>query len=280
MPIPQVKTKRETNYLKKTFLVFGQPKIGKSTLVSNLGDDKNKILFIATEPGHKELEVYKYTTLDPKTNEERDLVSWLEFKKGIAEIAAQTEFKCVAIDTVDNLFKWCATYVKAKHNIDHESDLGFGKGYNLIAEEFSKPINYLTQLGFGVFFLSHSSTKDVESGNKKTTYTDSTLPNTAKKVINPLCDYILYLYADLEGNRWIKTKGSETVNAGDRSGRLDSTIPLEASGEELKKQLRLDALKIPEIIKEIKKIEVLKEIPNRAPILTEKKTIENKEASV
>ncbi len=231
MAMPIAKTKRESDYLKKSYLVWGVPKSGKSTLVANMGDDANRILFFATEAGHKELEIYKW-----KTDDGSDPTTWEQFKQCVLEMTKQTEFKCLAIDTADNLFDWCAKSVNKKHDLEHESDAGFGKGYKFIKDEFMAPINYLTQKGYGVIFISHSKTSDLELGNRKITYTDSTLNNTAKKIIHGLCDYIFYVYVDLNGKRWLRTKGTETVNAGDRSGRLPEVMELDA--ELLKTELK------------------------------------------
>ena len=231
MPIPLTKSQVDLNYLNKITLLFGAPKSGKSTLASRLGDEENKILFFATERGHNFLEVYKW-----QTNYGTDPTSWEHFKQAVVEVTKQNDFKCLAIDTVDNLFDWCRRYVNKKHNLEHESDAGFGKGYAYIKEEFSAPINYLTQKGIGVMFISHSKTEDKELVNKKVTYTDSTLPSTAKKIIHGLCDYIFYVGVDIDGSRFLLTKGNETVNAGDRSGRLPARMKLDA--EEVKKALK------------------------------------------
>jgi len=231
MPLPKAKTVREQNYLKKIYLVFGSPKVGKSTVISNLGDDNNKILFFATEAGHKELELYKWQADDGS-----DPTTWEQFKQCVLEMTKQQEFKCLAIDTADNLVDWCAKYVNKKNEIEHESELGFGRGYAAIKKEFMAPINYLSQKGYGIIFVSHSKVQDLELGNRKISYTDSTLNNTAKKIIHGLCDYILHFYVDLGGKRMIRTKGTETVNAGDRSGRLPEVMPLGA--EMLKQELQ------------------------------------------
>lgn len=231
MAMPKEKTKKEQNYLKKTIFIYGDPKIGKTTVASQLGDEKHKNIFFPTEAGHKEVEIYKWQkeVKDAEGNITlEDPTSWDDFRMCVAELTKQTEYTCLTIDTADNLFQWCSKYVNKKSGIQHESDAGFGKGYSLIKDEFLTVINYLTQKGFGVIFLSHAATSDKELANKKITYTDSTLPNTAKKVIHGLSDYILYFYSDIEGKRYIRTKGTQHINAGDRSGRLPEIMPLDA----------------------------------------------------
>lgn len=240
MPIPKSKTTRETNYLKKIYLIYGLPKIGKTTIASQFGDDNNKVLFFATESGHKEQEIYKWYVeenvqeTDLITGEvktvtiQRDPSNWQHFKNCVMEVTQQNDFKCLVIDTVDNLFDWCQSYVRKKEGITHESDLGFGKGYDSLKKEFAAPINYLSQKGYGVLFLSHAKEHEVEENKRKFLKIETTLPNTAKKTIQPLADYILYFHADENGNRLVRTKATQTVTAGDRSGRLPEIIPMDS----------------------------------------------------
>jgi len=205
--------------------MYGSPKAGKSTTASKLGDDEeNKVLFFCTEPGHKFLEIYKY-----KLPEDKEPTSWDHFKNCCRELStAEHDFKMLTIDTVDNLWEWCSQYVLHKYNVEHPSDLAFGKGYSLIRDEFLAPIKYLGQVGMGLSFLSHAKTVEKELGPRKITYTTSTLPNTAAKLIHGLCDYILFFDTDLEGNRYIRTKGTELINAGDRSGKLPEVLKMDA----------------------------------------------------
>ena len=221
MPIPKVKSKKETDFFKKNTLVYGIAKAGKSTFVTRITENY-KALWFTTEPGHKELEILKW-----QTDKGEDPTNWEHFRLCVKELTEQNEIKCLIVDTADNLFSWCEKYVNKKHNLEHSSDAGYGKGYSLVKDEFHTVINYLTQKNFGVFFISHSHTQDKELVNKKITYTDSTLPNTAKKVVHALVDHILYVYVDIDGKRYIRTKGTETVNAGDRSGRLPDVMPLD-----------------------------------------------------
>lgn len=226
-PMPTAKTQKESDYLRKIYLIHGIPKIGKSTLASKLGDDKNKVLFFATEAGHKELEIYKWQKQRADGTLE-DPTSWDDFKTCVREMVQQTEYRFLAIDTADNLFQWCTKTILDQEKVKHESDLSFGKGYQLVAREFFPVVNFLTQKGFGLLFISHSNTSERELRRRKITYTDSTLSNTAKKIVHGMADYIFHLGADDDGNRIIYTKGTEHINAGDRGGKLPAIMPLDA----------------------------------------------------
>ena len=224
MPLPLQKSEKEKDYLKKKYLIYGDPKIGKTTIVANLAIDPDKVLFFATEAGHTEQEVYLWHTDDGKLP-----TNWNHFKQMVKEITSEkNDFKCVAIDTVDNLYMWCASYICNKHSIEHESDLGFGKGYAAIKDELLKVINYLTQQGIGVVFISHKGESEVTKDGRKITIISPTLPSTGKKVITGLCDYILFFHANSEGKRIIITKGTESIQAGDRSGNLPAWMDMDA----------------------------------------------------
>jgi hypothetical protein len=124
------------------------------------------------------------------------------------------------------LWAWCTKYVLGLEDVKHESDLAYGAGYRYIRQEFETAINFLSQKGYGIIFISHEQTTEVEQKNKKLAVTDSTLPTTAKKAIYPLVDYILYFTEDTNGHRYIQTKGTENLIAGDRSGKLPEKIEM------------------------------------------------------
>ena len=213
MELPTAKSSPVRDIRDYTFLIYGQPKAGKTTFCSNF----EGALFIATEPGHKFQEIYK---VDPK--------NWRDIQM-IAKHLLNTEhdFKTIVIDTADNAYKMCGDYVKQKNNIQHESDLGFGKGYALIKDEFMRVINALAQKGFGIVFISHAQTREIEENGIKRAFTDTTLGGSASKVISGLCDFIFYASIDANGKRTIRTKANPSVNAGDRSGKLPEIMPLD-----------------------------------------------------
>lgn len=224
MALPSGRSQKESNYLKKLHLWYGSPKSGKTTIASTFGDDdKNKVLFFPTEPGHKFQEIYKYQV------EDSDPTKWEHFLDCAKElITSEHDFKCLVIDTADNLWKMCSDYSNKKLGITHESEEDFGKGWAAVKNEFEKPFKYLTAQGMGVIFISHATTSAKDLGKRKINYTDSTLPKGAKAIIHGLVDYIFYFGQDDDGNRYIKTKGDETMNAGDRSGLLPVMIPMNA----------------------------------------------------
>lgn len=221
MRIPDRPKPVETDLSMYKFLIYGAPKAGKSTLASKFPD----AIFIATEPGLNFLEVNTMTDDDGNT---KVMKNWTEFCQAVRLICTEEhKFKTVVIDTIDNALELCALHVLKSREIEHESDEGYGKGYNLITREFKKVFNHLAARGIGIVFISHEKTQEKETKGIKRIYTDSSLNNSGKNFINGLVDFIFYCYQDNEHKRWMQTKATLNLNAGDRTGHLPATMPLD-----------------------------------------------------
>jgi hypothetical protein len=179
-------------------------------------------LFLATEAGLNSLEVYQ-----------EPIGTWDELLVTAKEIAeGKHGFRTVIIDTVDNAYRMCVEHVCQKLKIEHESDLGYGKGYALVNNEFHRVLNKLALLPYGLFLVSHAQDKELETRTGKLTRVVPTLPDKARKIVLGMVDIILF--CDLEPTtgadgkpayrRVIRSKPSTTYEAGDRTGRLPATI--------------------------------------------------------
>lgn len=128
-----------------------------------------------------------------------------------------------------------AEHVCQKFKIEHESDLGYGKGYALINNEFYRVLNKLSLLPYGLILISHSQEKELETRTGKLTRIVPTLPEKARKIVLGMVDMILF--CDLEvtqgadgkpaHRRVIRTKPNVNYEAGDRTGRLPEIIDLD-----------------------------------------------------
>lgn len=215
--LPTEKTQPKPELAHLTVLAYGQTKIGKSTFCSQ----SEGALFLATEPGLNALDVYQ-----------APIQSWDDLLKTCAEIVeGKHPFKTIIIDTIDNAYKFCTDFILKKHNIDHESDLGYGKGYALINNEFQRVLTKLAFLPYGLFLVSHAKEIEVETRTGKYTRIVPTLPDKARKIVLGMVDMVLY--CDLEDGedkstrRVIRTKPSKYYEAGDRTGRLPETLDLD-----------------------------------------------------
>ncbi len=182
-------------------------------------------LFLATEAGLNNLDVYQVP-----------IATWDDLLAAGKEIAeGKHPFKTVIIDTIDNAYRMCAEHVCAKFKIEHESDLGYGKGYALINNEFYRVLNKLALLPCGLFLISHSQEREIETRTGKLTRIVPTLPDKARKIVLGMVDIILF--CDLEvtsgadgkpvQRRVIRTKPHVNYEAGDRTGRLPEILDLD-----------------------------------------------------
>lgn len=213
MALPNQKTKPKQNLEDFIIFIYGLPKIGKSTFASKF----NNPIFLATEAGLDSLEVYQIP-----------INSWQEFLKTKEELKrGEHNYKTIVIDTVDNLFLWCNDFIMKKHLIEHASDLEWGKGWELVRNEFRRHIIDLSFFPYGLIMISHSEEREIRKRHDPDTHTKITftLPRNARHLISGMADMILFF--DMEKDkRIIRTKPSANHDAGDRTGRLSELIPL------------------------------------------------------
>jgi hypothetical protein len=219
--LPTAKTPPKPGLADLTVLWYGPTKIGKTSTCGHA----DGALFLATEPGLNALDVYQ-----------TPIQSWEDLLAACAEIAeGKHSFKTVIIDTIDNAHKFCTDYILKKFKIEHESDLGYGKGYAIVNNEFQRVLTKLAFLPYGLFLISHAKEMEVETRTGKYTRIVPTLPDKARKIVLGMVDMVLF--CDLEvttgedgeeiTRRVIRTKPSLYYEAGDRTGRMPETIDLD-----------------------------------------------------
>lgn len=214
--LPTKKTPQKKALEDQTILIYGHAGIGKTTIASKF----NNPLFLATEAGLNSVEVYQ-----------EPVPTWEHFLKVCAAIGAGShEFKTVVIDTIDNLYKCCSEFIRKKHNIAHESDLEWGKGWTLVSDEFTRALTKLSLLPYGLVMISHVEITEIKTRTAVISKAMPTVPNSARKIIIPMADIILYCDSVITGNdgerRVMRTQPSENYEGKDRTGRLPAVLPL------------------------------------------------------
>ena len=225
-------------------LLYGPPKIGKSTLMSKL----KGVYFLPTEPGYLNLKVRK-----------TPIRNWVTFTAFIEKVEKRKKFlKTVVffcVDTVDNLSKFCMQYVCGREGIAHPSDQEWGKGWEAYRDEFTHWILRLGTLGPGLSFISHETEREIVSRNMKITRVTPAMPKTCYTVVNNMADIILrmgYTTKRKSGKhkgeykvtgtrtetRCLLTKPSELYDAGDRTGLLPREIIFKTEKEAVKKLIK------------------------------------------
>lgn len=212
--LPKEKSKKSTELSEQIMLIYGRPKIGKSTLCSCFPD----ALFIATEPGLRGLSVNKV-----------NVTSWETFIDVFTEIAkGEHNYKTIVIDTADKMLKLIRDYVVKGAGVNSIGDLGHGKGYTESREILSETIDRMASLPYGLIFVSHCVTEVVETKLDK--YNRWTITVGAEKdndILMNLMDIILFMDSKIIGGEEvgvIHTKPSMNFDAGDKSMLLPTSI--------------------------------------------------------
>lgn len=214
-PVYDLTVPETHNFVADDFIVHN------STFASKFPD----ALFLECEPGLGNLEVFKVPT-----------PSWPEFLEACKLVAAgEHKFRTIVVDTCDNAFKFCSDHVCQKPGVEYEGDLDHGKGWAFVKNEWHRVLTKLASLPYGLVLISHAQDKIIKTRTGEYTKTQPTLPDRARGVVLGLVDMILYCDVvagkDAQGNtvtqRTIHTKPHVNYEAGDRTGRLPETLPLD-----------------------------------------------------
>jgi len=217
--LPTEATPPQTDMRHLTTLIYGPPKIGKSTFCSHAPG----VLFLATEPGLRHLETFNIA-----------IENWSQFLYACNELSEEKHpYQTLIIDTADQLYQMCSDFVlklwseKTGRELLYESDLEHGKGWALVRIEFSRVINKLCSYDFGVIFTSHSNDRELETRTGTICKTIPSMQKGCHGVITKLCDLILYFDLDKNRNRIIHCQPHLNFEAGGRMDHLPDTLPMD-----------------------------------------------------
>lgn len=217
--LPKGKTKPQFTMSKLSMLLYGAPKIGKSTFCSRAED----AIFIATEPGLNHLEVASV-----------QVNSWREFLEAMALLAnGDHGFKILVIDTIDKLCDFCDIEVCDNAKIQTLGDMGFGKGYTIYKNELKRVFTKVFALNMGVILTSHAQIIEVDTPAGRQTKWMPTFEKRAREILMPMVDIIGFAQNIVDINdkgervekRVMQTQTSLLWEAGDRTRRLPETLP-------------------------------------------------------
>lgn len=212
---------------KKKIWIYGQPYSGKTTFA----DQAPTPLNLNTDGNVKYVTMPRLAIKDEVTTEGRITkrkFAWEIFKEAISDLEKGSDFETIVVDLLEDTYEHCRLYVFDKNNIEHESDSGYGKGWDLVRTEYLSTIKRLLNLDYNIILISHEDTsKDLtkKSGDKIT----SIKPNLNEKVSNKIAgmvDLVARLVVDGD-KRTLNFKSDEVVFGGGRLQGVKTTeIPL------------------------------------------------------
>lgn len=221
MPLPTEKTKPVTDPMQYTICLYGPGGIGKSTWASSAPD----ALFVATEKGLNSLNVYEVTV----DNWEQMRVTYNDILGG------KHKFKTIVVDTIDHAYYQCLESVCSELGITYP----YGKlaltAWGQINNRFRTWVNHMCNLPYGVVFIGHSREQEIKGRTGDYTYTRLGLPDTPRHIFTELMDIVIlagYKVDETEEDgvvekRVIRSRGTSTFYAKDRTGRLPDELPLD-----------------------------------------------------
>lgn len=214
-----------TKYMKGW--IYGAPFSGKTTFLDNAPDPLN----LNTDGNTKYVTMQRVRVRDEVTTEGRITkrrFAWEIFKEMIADLEKGSDFKTIIVDLVEDTREMCRLYMYDKLGITHESDGGFGKGWDMIKIEYLSTMRRLLQLDYNIFLLSHEDvSKDLtKKGGDKIS---RIMPNIQEALANKLAgmvDFVARVTVEDDDTRWLSFKSNEVVFGGGRLKIEVDRIPL------------------------------------------------------
>lgn len=221
--MPIGRTQPKTSLFQQTGIVYGPPKVGKTTLLSRFP----RAVFLATERGHDHVNVDRWE----KTPGDYVITSWEDLLLATTEVL-KTDAETVIIDTIGNACQLADAYICKQSGEVYKNDgkLGFNKGTTLILNEVKRYLTKLASTGRGVWLVAHAATK---TETKRTGNIEKTQPffpgdNKVGDLYNGIIgsvDHVWYLESPVGADQPIlHTKPNGTFDAGDRTGLFPASI--------------------------------------------------------
>jgi len=140
-------------------VIYGPEGIGKSTFASKFPAP----VFIDTEGSTKYLDVARFD----KT------LAWEDIFMQVNEAVNDGSFKTIVIDTADWCEMLCIKEVCKTHKVSGIEDIGYGKGYVYVQEEFKKLLDGLEDCvnkGFNIVLTAHAQMRKFEQPDEMGAY--------------------------------------------------------------------------------------------------------------
>lgn len=222
MLLPKNERKEKKIDTTPDFWIYAQSYVGKTTLVDTLDD----VLFLNTD-GNTD-QVTSPIIEIKKVQEGRTWKSaWEVFLDVLDELEKkENTFKTVAIDLIEDLYEQCRLFIYDREGWQHESDGGYGKGYDLVRTEFLSNIKRLKSMGYQLVLISKELQGAVTlRGNAQISTFRPNIPDKIANVLAGTVDLTVRAFADEKG-RWINLDVDEYTFGGGRFDFKQKQIPL------------------------------------------------------
>jgi len=192
--------------------VFGQSKVGKTTMLSKL----DKCLIIDTEKGTKYVDALKVSVNNSA-----------ELKNVVKELKTLTEgtvYNYLALDTIDNVVSWFEKDVARDNSVDSFAKIPFGDGYNQVRTRTMAMISALMECCEHVIIIGHRKKTIIGNDSVEVNVSSLDLSGKLKNYVMAKSDAIGFVYRDEDGKLKVSFEASDEVEAGTRLPHLAGKI--------------------------------------------------------
>ena len=231
MILPSVERRQAGEINKHKIWVYGQPFSGKTTFLDkapnplNLNTDGN-----ITNVTMPYVSIKDVVTVEGRVTKRK--YAWEVFKEAIEELEKkQNEFKTIIVDLVEDTREMCRLYKYNELGIEHESDSGYGKGWDIIKTEYLSTMRRFFNLDYeNLVIVSHEDiSKDITKKNGQSI--TKIAPNIQETIANKLAgmvDVVARVVVEDDGERTLNFKSNEVIFGGGRLQNIkETTIPLD-----------------------------------------------------
>lgn len=145
--------------------IYGEPATGKSVFALHFP----KPFFITTDSNYEFL--YDFGA---KEEDHKQVESWTEFKKFISTFDF-SKYETIVLDVIEDLYLWAEYEYCIKNRIEALSDIDYGKGYQIVRDNFVIEIFKLIAKNMNVIIITHSDEEQgkTQRGGNFISYTPS-----------------------------------------------------------------------------------------------------------
>lgn len=203
----------------RSMIIFSPPKVGKTTLLSQLDNG----LIIDLEQGSRYLSALKV-----EINTYEELVDLIKSVKEANEKIKGFKYKYGIIDTVTKLEDLVhplalALYKNTPMGKNYKGkilDLPNGAGYGYLRTAMNKVSNSLIQIFEHVIFVGHLKEKSITKGDMEITSRDLALTGKLASIFPANVDAVGFLHRDRKNNMYLNFQSSDELTAGARPEHL------------------------------------------------------------
>ena len=230
MNLPSSERRNIGETTKRKIWIYGAAFSGKTTML----DDAPNPLNLNTD-GNIQFVTMPYMSIKDEVTVNGRMTSrkfaWEVFKDTIAELEKkQNDFKTIIIDLLEDTREMCRIYMYDSLGIQHESDSGFGKGWDIIKTEYLSTMRRFFNLDYeNLVVISHEDiSKDITKKNGQNI--TRIAPNIQDAVANKIAgmvDIVARVVVEDDDSRTLNFKQNEVIFGGGRlKGIKQTSIPL------------------------------------------------------